>query len=175
MPSTKSIAIRIALFLVASAAIGATAMWLSHDDIERVDVRRLNPATAISRVVGSGTHQVHIFESTDCIFCRQLQPELDKLRDVTLHVYVLPGHTKASNAHAAAVYCDALPYQAWHDLMASKAMLEGPSCGDGIAAENLSLARELGLTRTPTLIRGDGKVISGLKSAAEIQKWIEEG
>jgi thiol:disulfide interchange protein DsbC len=174
MQSTKQFTFRFFAFITAAALIGATVIWWTHDDeVHQVDATRLDASTAIKSVVGSGAHQVHVFESTDCTYCRQLQPELDKLRDVTLYVYMLPGHTKLSNAHANAVACHASPYEAWIGFMRNHLVApDGSNCADSKAVRNLALAKELGLKGTPTLIRSDGKVIVGKKSAEEIQAWL---
>ncbi len=43
----------------------------------------VTPADSFKRVSGSGARSVHTFISVDCSFCRKIQPEFQKLNNVT--------------------------------------------------------------------------------------------
>lgn len=53
--------------------------------------------------LGNGSRAIHVFLSTECPFCRQIEPELDHLADVTVYRHMLPGATGTSRVLAVNV------------------------------------------------------------------------
>ncbi|MEK5764933.1 DsbC family protein, partial [Acinetobacter junii] len=45
---------------------------------------------AIKTVKGNGQHVLAVFSDPNCPYCKQLEPELDKLKDVTIYTFIYP-------------------------------------------------------------------------------------
>jgi thiol:disulfide interchange protein DsbC len=138
---------------------------------QAVAVDRLPLADAIKTVRGTGSRHLVVFSDPACAFCKRLEPELEKLQNVTVHTFLVPfqGH-----ALPQAVWCAADRTKAWRDLM-----LHGDASALGAPADcttpldrNLQLARQLRVNGTPTLIYADGLRTDGYVDAPEVERRL---
>ncbi|MGJ4749152.1 DsbC family protein, partial [Leptospira sp. SA-E8] len=68
---------------------------------------------------GKGERQLAVFSDPECTFCRELERELVKLDNVTIHVFLFPVLGPQSTEKAQAIWCAAPAQraQAWLDWM----------------------------------------------------------
>ena len=112
-------------------------------------------ADAIKTVRGAGQRKMAVFSDPSCPYCKQLEFELAKLDNVTVYTFLVPfqGEQKP-----IAIWCAPNRAAAWQRLMLDddNTLLDtGSACAHPIA-RNLTLARQLGVQGTPTLIWADG-------------------
>lgn len=127
---------------------------------------------AITTVRGTGRRQVAVFSDPGCPFCRRLEPELEGLADVTIHTFVVPFQGAAL---PLAIWCSPDRAEAWQRVMVDGAALPAVPAGvpcDHPIERNLTLARQLGVNGTPTLIWADGSRTEGLVSRAVIEERL---
>ena len=60
------------------------------DKQQRVDFAQLPLGDAIKIVRGKGERVLVVFSDPDCPYCKRLEPELDKLNNVTLYTFPYP-------------------------------------------------------------------------------------
>ena len=139
--------------------------------LSRIDVSTLPVKDAITW--GSGKRHLYIFSDPDCPYCKKLHPELAKLRDVTIHLFLYPIKELHPNAyyHGVAVWCSKDRKQALDDIFSGKPV-EDAVC-DNPVADNVSLGKKLGITGTPTLYFDDGSVQVGYATAEAVQAKLE--
>ena len=123
---------------------------------------------------GNGARTLYVFSDPACQYCRRLEPELAKLQDVTIYTFVVPF---LGRQLPQSVLCAADPAKAWQALM-----VNGDSTGLAPQAEcrspidrNLALARQLGVSGTPTLFYADGSRTAGYVGVAEVERRIAVG
>lgn len=133
----------------------------------------VSPQGAFKTSKSGGERTINVFVSADCKFCREIEPELLQLENVTVYRHLLPGHSEAGRASAVDVWCSNDRVSAWKNLTAGMKIPSG-KCDAAQLDTNLSLAKRLGLTSTPTIIYEDGTVSAGLLSAGEIVKRISK-
>ena len=136
-----------------------------------VALDQLPLADALKSVHGSGSRTVFVFSDPACQFCRRLEPELAKLQDATIYTFVVPF---LGRELPQSVLCASEPAKAWRVLM-----LTGDSSGLAAPADcasaldrNLQLARQLGVSGTPTLFYADGSRTSGYVDVTEVERRI---
>jgi thiol:disulfide interchange protein DsbC len=139
--------------------------------VQPLAVDSLPLADAIRTVRGTGSRHLVVFSDPACAFCKRLEPELEKLRDVTVHTFLVPFQGRAL---PQAVWCAADRTKAWRDLM-----LHGDGGALGTQADcttpldrNLQLARQLRVNGTPTLIYADGLRSEGYVDAPEVERRL---
>jgi len=140
-----------------------------------IDWKKLPLQDALKTVRGTGKRQLAIFSDPNCPYCKQLETELSKLKDVTIYTFIYPIKTQ-SVAVSKQVFCEKDPALAWSNLIA-KGIQPGAnkSCANPIE-RNLSLGKTLGLTGTPAIIFSNGFKVMGAYPAQEIEKiWKELG
>jgi thiol:disulfide interchange protein DsbC len=130
--------------------------------VERIAFDDLPIADAMKVVRGTGARRLAVFSDPACSYCRQLEPELAMLNDVTIYTFLVPflGH-----ARPLAIWCAPNREQAWSRYMLSghksASALEPSLACDNPLQRNLALARRLGVQGTPTLFWSDGQRTDG--------------
>lgn len=146
------------------------------EELSRVDIRRLPLRDAMVRVNGKGRRALYVFSDPDCPYCRRLEPELDKLDDVTIYVFLYPLESLHSDAarKAQSIWCEAdekKRLELWHRVVLKTQDVATAECPNPLQ-RNLALGESLGLRGTPTLIAADGRTLPGVVPAAAIEDWL---
>ncbi len=140
-----------------------------------IDWKKLPLQDALKTVRGHGKRQIAIFSDPNCPYCKQLETELSKLKDVTIYTFIYPIKTQ-SVAVSKQVFCEKDPALAWSNLITKGIQPStNKSCANPVE-RNLSLGKTLGLTGTPAIIFSNGFKVMGAYPAQEIEKiWTELG
>lgn len=133
---------------------------------------RLPKDRAVVMRQGEGRREIAVFSDPDCPYCRKLEAELAKLQDVTIYVYMIgmPMHPKAKEKNAS-VWCAADRAEAWRKIMLEGKELAAATCPNPLA-EVEKLARDIGVTGTPTMVSQDGRRLIGARSVDHINLWL---
>jgi thiol:disulfide interchange protein DsbC len=163
---------------------GSVVDMQTHDDLTAVrqqDLLRVDPAKlplqdSITRVNGNGRRTVYVFSDPDCPYCRRLEGELDKLDDVTIHIFPYPIESLHSDAarKAQAIWCQGDEKQRlalWRRVVAHNENVATAEC-DNPLKRNIALGEALGVEGTPTLVAVDGRRLPGLLPAERIEEWL---
>jgi thiol:disulfide interchange protein DsbC len=143
-------------------------------EASRVDVSRLPTQDAIKIVKGNGRRTLYVFSDPDCPACRSLEPTLDKLNDITIHVYPFPLTSIHPNAarKATSIWCSPNKAKAWTDWMISGKQPAPAEC-DNPVNRNIALAQQLDINATPTLISADGRKQAGALGEAALNAFVD--
>lgn len=164
---------RIFALLACVAAVTVIATFaFRNTSVAVLNTGILNTHNAIKSISGDGSRLLYVFESSDCGFCRRLQPELKQLNNVTIYAFVLPGHSESSKADARNAWCAPSRLTTWSTIMNGGIATVSDRCDSSVIDNNLGVARQLGLSATPTIIRRDGRSITGFASASSINSWL---
>jgi thiol:disulfide interchange protein DsbC len=146
------------------------------DTITRIDFAALPLNDALTEVRGNGARTLVIFSDPDCPYCRKLEADIANLSNVTIHTFLMPIaslHPQA-RAKAISVWCAPNRNAAWHALMQQNQPATSEPCAHPVD-RNIALAERLGISGTPTLVAGDGRVMAGAASAAQVEDWLARG
>ncbi|EXS21180.1 DsbC family protein [Acinetobacter pittii] len=139
-----------------------------------IDWKQLPLKDTIKTVKGNGQHVLAVFSDPNCPYCKQLEPELDKLNDVTIYTFIYPLKPQ-SIVVSRQVWCAPNQSYSWKKLIQQGVKPIAASCANPID-RNLELGKKLGFNGTPTLIFANGFKLVGARSAEEIQAvWKELG
>ena len=148
------------------------------EELARVDVRTLPLKDSFTHVVGSGRRHLYVFSDPDCPYCRRLEPELDRLEDVTIHTFLYPLAQLHADAgrKAEAIWCqgdDKARWALWDRVVGHDEAVQTRTC-DNPLERNLALGQSLGVIGTPTLVAPDGRILPGTRDARVIDGWLEQ-
>ncbi|EER57954.1 Thioredoxin, conserved site [Acidovorax delafieldii 2AN] len=138
-----------------------------------VPVDQLPLADAIKTVRGNGQRKLAVFSDPNCVYCKQLEPELAGLDNVTIYTFLVPFQ---GEARPVAIWCAADRERAWRQWMLqadASLMQPGAQCDHPIA-RNLELARRLRVQGTPTLIWADGSRTDGYVGRSVLEARFAE-
>lgn len=145
-----------------------------EDIAPAIPVEQLPLADAIKTVRGNASRTVVIFSDPACPYCKRLEPELDKLDNVTIYTFLVPFQ---GYALPTAVWCAADRQKAWRQTMqqGDQSLLatspSSTSCAHPLE-RNLALAQRLKVRGTPTIFYADGRRSDGYVDAAEIESSL---
>lgn len=145
--------------------------------LDRVDTSTLEQAWSVRHVKGKGSRTVYVFADPQCGFCKQLEQTLSSMDDITVRTLVIPILGPESKRLTSAIACAEDPSAAW-----SAWMLRGvqpppanpATCDLGRAQAVEKLAKDLGITGTPTLVTADGRKQAGAMTASQLTAWLAE-
>lgn len=138
-----------------------------------VSIDQLPLADAIKTVRGNGQRKLAVFSDPNCIYCKQLEPELAGIDNVTVYTFLVPFQ---GEARPIAIWCAADRERAWRQwmLQADASPLQpNPSCEHPVM-RNLDLARRLGVQGTPTLFWADGTRTDGYVGRSVLEAKLTE-
>ena len=145
---------------------------VTQDRLNQMVVERFTKARelAIKRVRGNGARTLFTFEDPNCPYCKALQGELAKMDNVTIYTFLLPILSQDSVEKSVAVWCAKDRAGAWEELMSRGAVPgSGATCSHPLE-QIAAIARRFQVQSTPAIFLGNGTLIGGMRSAADIER-----
>ncbi len=128
---------------------------------------------AFRKVQGKGTRKVAYFSDPNCPYCKQIEPNLAKLENVTIYVFLYPILGQDSYEKSKAVWCSknrAKTYDEW--MLEGKAPANPGRCDTPIE-KIIAFGRQKGINGTPTLFFADGQRVTGAIPADQLKKLLD--
>lgn len=127
---------------------------------------------AFTIVQGNGKRQLAAFEDPNCGYCKRFERDLQKIDNVTLHLFLYPILGADSVEKSKAIWCAKDQGKAWQDWMLRSVTPPAASCDSAALARNVELGRKFKINGTPTLVFADGSRVPGAISADEVEKRL---
>ncbi|WP_427913797.1 DsbC family protein [Ramlibacter sp. MMS24-I3-19] len=130
---------------------------------------------AFTIVRGNGKRRVALFEDPNCGYCKRFERDLQKVDNVTIHVFLYPILGPDSTEKSKAIWCAKDKARTWQDWMVREQPLPAAQgCDVSVLARNVEMGRRYQVTGTPTLVFTDGRRIPGAISTADVEKLLAE-
>lgn len=124
---------------------------------------------------GKRKGMVYIFTDVDCGYCRKQHQEVPALNargiEVRYLAYPREGLDSPAYRKMAAAWCSKTPGETLTRIKSGLSISEKP-CDDNPIAEQFRLGGELGVRGTPALFLGDGQMLPGYTSAANLAEAL---
>lgn len=142
-------------------------------ELSRIDWNILPLDKAIVSGDENAELKLAVFTDPDCPYCQSLEQELKKLTGVKVYTFLYPLTQLHPDAYkkSEAIWCSDNRHEAFLQTILDRATIQADKCEtplDDIAA----LAKKLGITGTPTLFAGDGRMAAGVMEAEKLKAWI---
>lgn len=149
---------------------------LTEDRVNKltaIDFKSLPLADSFKVVHGKGERQIVVFEDPNCGYCKRFEKDMQKVENVTMHVFLYPILSADSAEKSRNIWCAKDRAAVWQDHMLREAVPPTTEGCDVAALErNLALGRKHRVTGTPTIIFSDGTRVPGAISAQEVEKRL---
>lgn len=164
-------------FLIQGALLDTRARKnLTEERIEKltaIDFKDLNLKHAFTIVRGNGKRKLAAFEDPNCGYCKRFEKDLQKIDNVTVHLFLIPILGEDSVVKSRQIWCSADKTRAWQDWMLQGVVPKGEGKCDTKALDaNLEFARKYRITDTPTLVFADGQRVPGAINAQQIEQLL---
>ena len=123
---------------------------------------------------GNGKRKLAVFEDPNCGYCKQFERDLQKVDNVTIHLFLYPVLGPDSVVKSRDIWCAKDKAKAWPDWMVARRQAAA-------AAElrhrrhrraTSSSASKHNITGTPTLIFADGTRVPGAIPPPQVEKHL---
>ena len=129
---------------------------------------------ALKEIKGQGKRRMIVFEDPHCPYCRHLETTLQQIDNVTVYVFLYPVLTADSVVKAKSIWCSTDRAAAWREWMLDgKAPTAAGTCATPIARV-LEFGKRLRVSGTPTIFFADGRRVSGVIPADEIERYLTD-
>ena len=140
-----------------------------------IDFDKLPFNDAFTIVRGNGKRRVALFEDPNCGYCKRFERDLQKVDNVTIHVFLYPILGPDSTEKSKAIWCARDKARTWQDWMVREQPLPtAQACDSSALARNVEMGRRYQVTGTPTLVFVDGRRIPGAIGTADVEKLLAE-
>lgn len=144
-----------------------------RNELNKVSFSELPTKDAFKTVIGNGSRQMAVFSDPNCVYCKKLEGELAKLKDVTIYTFPVGilGPDSVRKAHA--VSCAKGDKSAiWKTVVLENAKIPDNNCVDSPVDRNLALFQKLGFQGTPSIVMSSGVTIKGYAEAPRLEEML---
>jgi len=127
---------------------------------------------AFTIVRGNGARKLAIFEDPNCGFCKRFERELEKLDNVTVHVFLYPILGPDSITKSEHIWCAADKGKTFGDWMARSVLPTQASCDTTAVQRNVAFGQQHRITGTPTTFFADGTRVAGAVPLERIEQGL---
>lgn len=128
---------------------------------------------AFRKVQGSGARKIAYFTDPNCPFCKQIEPRLAKLENVTIYFFLYPILGQDSYEKAKAVWCSKDRAKVYEDMMLNGKLPKTPGTCDTPIDKIIAFGRQKNISGTPTLFLADGQRITGAIPEDQLKKLVD--
>jgi thiol:disulfide interchange protein DsbC len=143
------------------------------DDINRIDFAALPFKDAVVWKNGTGARKLVVFADPNCGYCKRLEKDLQKVKDVTVYTFIIPILGDDSKVKADNILCVKDRTQSYRDWMLSGV---APAKSFGACANpvqrNLALAQKFKITGTPAMFFEDGSRLASAAPAETVEQRL---
>lgn len=125
-------------------------------------------------VRGNGKRKLAVFEDPNCGYCKRFERDMQKVDNVTVHVFLLPILGADSTEKSKNIWCAKDKAKAWLDWVVRDQIPPSATCDTAALARNVEVARKYKITGTPTLVFADGSRVPGAVGAQQVDKLLAE-
>jgi len=150
---------------------------LTEERIEKllaVNFETLPFKDAFTIVRGNGKRKLAVFEDPNCGYCKRFERDLQKVDNVTIHMFLYPILGPDSVEKSKNIWCAKDKQKAWQDWMVRDVSPNPAKCDTAAITRNVEIGRKYKITGTPTLLFADGSRVPGAIGAAQVEKLLTE-
>ena len=129
---------------------------------------------AFTIVRGNGKRKLAVFEDPNCGYCKRFERDLQKVDNVTIHMFLYPILGPDSVEKSKNIWCAKDKQKAWQDWMVRDVSPNPVKCDTAAITRNVEIGRKYKITGTPTLLFADGSRVPGAVGAAQVEKLLTE-
>ncbi len=115
-----------------------------------------------------------VFEDPNCGYCKRFERDLQKVDNVTIHMFLYPILGPDSTDKSRNIWCAKDKGKAWQDFMVRDQPAPTASCDTAALARNLEFGKKHKISGTPTLVFTDGTRVPGAIGAPQVEKLLAE-
>ncbi|AFQ49870.1 DsbC family protein [Burkholderia cepacia] len=147
---------------------------IRFNKINNININDLPFQHAIKIKNGTGARVIATFFDPNCSFCKKMSPELNKIPNSTIYIFLYPILSADSVIKSGMILCADNRSLAWRQWI-QKGKITAPrrACQPAITNELLSLGKKLNIKGTPTTFLPSGERTAGFISRKDLTEKID--
>jgi thiol:disulfide interchange protein DsbC len=145
-----------------------------QEKLTAIDFTTLPLKDAFTIVRGNGKRKVAVFQDPNCPYCKRFERDLQKVDNVTVHMFLYPILGPDSTDKAHNIWCAKEKGKVWQDWMVRDQAVPAANCDTTAMTRNLEFGRKHKITGTPTLIFSNGTRVPGAIPAQQVEKYLAD-
>jgi thiol:disulfide interchange protein DsbC len=137
-----------------------------------IDFAALPVKDAFTIVRGNGKRKIALFEDPNCGYCKRFERDLQKVDNVTIHLFLYPILGPDSTEKSRNLWCSKDKGKAWQDWMVRDTLPAAATCDTAALTRNIEFGRKYKITGTPTMVFADGTRVPGAIPAQQVEKLL---
>jgi thiol:disulfide interchange protein DsbC len=137
-----------------------------------IDFAALPLKDAFTIVRGNGKRKIALFEDPNCGYCKRFERDLQKVDNVTIHMFLYPILGPDSTEKSRNLWCSKDKGKAWQDWMVRDTLPAAATCDTAALTRNIEFGRKYKITGTPTMVFADGTRVPGAIPAQQVEKLL---
>lgn len=145
------------------------------DKLTAIDFASLPLKDAVVVKQGSGNRKLVIFADPNCGYCKRIEKDLLKVKDVTIYTFLLPILGPDSVAKSKDIWCAKDSGKVWRAWMVdgnAPPASASEKCDTAALDRNVEMSRKFKVNATPALVFEDGTRVPGAIPADRIEKQL---
>ena len=129
---------------------------------------------AFTIVRGNGKRKLAVFEDPNCGYCKRFEEGLQKVNNITIHMFLYPVLGPGSVEKSKNIWCAKDKGKSWQDWMLNDVEPGNAKCDTLAIDRNIQLGKKHKITGTPTLIFADGSRVPGAIGAEQVEQRLAQ-
>ncbi|MDI9332375.1 MAG: DsbC family protein [Alphaproteobacteria bacterium] len=142
------------------------------EKLNAIDFSKLPFKDSFTIVQGNGQRMMAVFADPNCGYCKRFERDLQKLDNVTIHVFIYPVLGQDSIDKSRHIWCAKDRVKAWHDWMLRGVTPSAASCDTAAIERNIDFGRKNRITGTPTTFTAGGARLPGAVPLPQLEKQL---
>ncbi len=145
------------------------------DKLTAIDFDDLPIKDAFTIVRGNGKRKLAVFEDPNCSYCKRFEEGLQKVNNITIHMFLYPVLGQGSIDRSNKIWCAKDKGKAWTDWMLNGIEPAAAKCDTQAIERNIKLGKKFRITGTPTLVFADGSRVPGAIGPEQVEQRLSAG
>ncbi len=125
-------------------------------------------------VRGNGKRHLAVFEDPNCGYCKRFERDLQKVDNITIHMFLYPILSADSTDKSKAIWCARDKGKTWQDWMVRDVPVAAASCDTAALTRNVEFGHKYKITGTPTLIFSNSERVPGAIDSKQIEQRLAD-
>ena len=144
------------------------------DKLTAVAFDALPVKDAFTIVRGNGKRKLAVFEDPNCGYCKRFEESLQKVNNITIHMFLYPVLGPGSVEKSKNIWCAKDKGKTWQDWMLDDVEPASAKCDTAAVDRNMQFGKKHKISGTPTLIFADGSRVPGAIGADQVEKRLSQ-
>jgi thiol:disulfide interchange protein DsbC len=144
------------------------------DKLLAIDFAALPVKDALTIVRGNGKRKLALFQDPNCSYCKRFERDLQKVDNVTIHMFLYPILGQDSADKSRNIWCAKDKGKAWQDWMVRDQAAATANCDTSALSRNVEFGKKYKISGTPTLLFADGMRVPGAIGSPQVEKMLAD-